>query len=568
MKNGSVMSQLDKIKITLDGIGQLLKVNKLEVPKYQRDYAWEEKHVVDFYEDIATAIRNSESEYFIGSIVVKTNAKGRAEVVDGQQRLATTTILINLIKEIFESREDKKRAFKIENDYLMSQDLRTEEEVPHFILNQTDREFFTQTILGASEKTEKNNQTTQKSSHVRLLKAKSLLRQKINFALQASDNDPNFLIDWIEYLAHNVRVIWVEVPDYSNAFTIFETLNDRGLDLAISDLLKNYLFHKSGSVIEKTQRNWLSMSSVLEAAESDSIVVPYIKYLWSSYHGNVREKDLYKSIKNKIRSKQAASEFASTLARNATLYVAILFSDHHFWSDYSDSTREAIRTINLLGMVQIRPLLLSILVSFEKKEIEKTISAMVSIITRLIVTGTLSSGVFEKQFSINAMKVRKKEIVSLKDLLDSLKTILPGDNLFEEEFKKFTVSKSSLAKYLLSTIENHMRNKSGAELVPNTNAAIVNLEHILPKKLSEDWAQISEEEHKMYCRRLGNQTLLNSKKNSKLGNISFQKKKRVYQSSEFIITKQIADSYDSWTSEEIKDRQNLFAKYAVQCWKL
>jgi len=92
------MSQLDKIKITLDGIGQLLKINKLQVPKYQRYYAWEEKHVTDLLDDISSAMRNGEEEYFIGSIVVKKNIDNRSEVVDGQQRLATITILINSIK--------------------------------------------------------------------------------------------------------------------------------------------------------------------------------------------------------------------------------------------------------------------------------------------------------------------------------------------------------------------------------------------------------------------------------------------------------------------------------------
>ena len=405
------MSQLDKIKISLDGIGQLLKVNKLEVPKYQRDYAWEEKHVRDFFEDISSSIRNNEPEYFVGSIVVKTNQTGRAEVVDGQQRLATTTILINSIKEIFEEQKNLKRAFKISNDYIMSQDLRTEEDVPHLILNQTDREFFTNSILSNIPLDRPSNQ---KSSHTKLLDARNLIRDKVRLVVEAANNDTEILIDWIEYLSQKVRVIWVEVPDYSNAFTIFETLNDRGLDLAISDLLKNYLFHKSGTAIEKTQQNWLSMTSVLEAAENDSIIVPYIKYLWSSFHGNVREKDLYNQIKERIKSKQAATEFADKLAKNSTLYVAILFSDHNFWSEYSDSTRENIRTINLLGMVQIRPLLLSVLVSFPKKETENTIQSLVCVIVRLLVTGTLSSGVFERQFSISAMCVASDQFGSFE----------------------------------------------------------------------------------------------------------------------------------------------------------
>lgn len=58
---------------------------------------------------------------------------------------------------------------------------------------------------------------------------------------------------WLDYLETNLKVIVVTAPDDSNAFVIFETLNDRGLELAISDLLKNYLFHKSGEKIEGNQ---------------------------------------------------------------------------------------------------------------------------------------------------------------------------------------------------------------------------------------------------------------------------------------------------------------------------
>lgn len=559
------MSQLDKIKISLEGIGQLLKVNKLEVPKYQRDYAWEEKHVEDFFGDVSNAIRNNEPEYFVGSIVVKTNQTGRAEVVDGQQRLATTTILINAIKDIFEEQKDDKRATQISNDYIMSRDLRTEEVVPHLILNQTDRDYFTKTILGDAG----SSRTTKlKLSHSKLLCAKQILSEKIKTIFSASNNDYEVLIDWIEYLSQKVRVIWVEVPDYSNAFTIFETLNDRGLDLAISDLLKNYLFHKSGNSIEKTQQNWLSMASVLEAAEDESIIVPYIKYLWSSFNGNVREKELYNEIKNKLKSKQSATDFANNLATNSTLYVAILFSDHNYWSSYSDATRDNIKTINLLGMVQVRPILLSILTSFNKKEIENSIKSLVSIIVRLLVTGTLSSGVFERQFSISAMKVRENEITNIKELISSLKPILPGDKSFGEGFEKFNVSKSTLSKYLLSTLENHMRNNTGAELVPNTDASIVNLEHILPKTLTDDWSQFSEEDHKTYVKRLGNQTLLSAKSNSKLGNMSYFDKKNVYDKSDFLITKSISDTYKNWTVEDIQKRQNKFAEIALKCWPL
>jgi uncharacterized protein with ParB-like and HNH nuclease domain len=461
------MSQLDKISISLKGIGQYLKLKGLIVPKYQRDYAWEEKHVNDLLLDISNAIQNEEKEYFIGSIVVKNNENERSEVVDGQQRLATITILINCIKSIFEKEGNDRKAFQISNDFLMTHELRTDEDVPRLILNDNDHNFFFLHVLNNNPIVSTKKEFRQ--SHQKLLDAKQIIELKLSQILTANNQNSDILIDWVEYIETRVKVIWVEVPDYANAFTIFETLNDRGLDLAISDLLKNYLFHKAASSINLAQQNWLTMVSVLESADNNSTVVPYIKYLWASYYGNVREKELYTKIKDTVKTKSKALEFSNQLSDNSNLYTALLYSDHNYWSEFSTATRRNIRTINELGMVQIRPLLLSMLPKFDKKETEKSLQSLVSLIVRLTVSGTLSSGIFERQFSITAMKTRNEEIRNQNELLESLKTIIPSDERFKEAFQTFTISNSTIAKFLLSTIENYRRNHEGSDLIPNND---------------------------------------------------------------------------------------------------
>ncbi|RZK04092.1 MAG: DUF262 domain-containing protein [Flavobacterium sp.] len=538
------MSELDKIRITLNGVGHFLNAFKLQVPKYQRNYAWEERHVKDLFQDISNSIYNDEKEYFIGSIVVKSNKDDREEVVDGQQRLVTITILLVAIRNYFKSIDDHKRAWKISNDYLISQDLRTEDEVPHFILNQNDHDFFVEHILNENAQPLKSTKYI-KPSHKRLYDAYQLAHEKV-LEVVGTSSDAKKLADWVEYIKRDVRVILVEVPDYSNAFTIFETLNDRGLDLAISDLLKNFIFHKSNNSIDKAQANWIAMTSVLESAVDESIIVPYIRYLWSSMYGNVREKELYEKIKLKLKSKAAAVEFSNQLADNSSLYLAILHSDHSFWTAYGTTTRNNIRTINQLGMVQVRPMLLSLLVTFDKKETAMAIDAIVSIIVRLLISGTLSSGIFETNFSNAAMKIRNKEITNTKQLTDFLRHIIPDDIKFKEEFSKANVSKSSLAKYYLTTIENFKRKQSSKtlDLVPNNDEAAVNVEHILPKTFSSDWKPFSIEEHRFFANRLGNQTLLSSTVNSVVGNKDFQTKRGVFKNSEFIITKELSAFQD------------------------
>lgn len=100
------MSQIQQLNISLEGIGAVLKSRRFRVPAYQRSYAWEVDHVDALLEDIREAISNKEREYFLGSIVVTADESGRFEVVDGQQRLTTISLVLAAIKEIFYLDED------------------------------------------------------------------------------------------------------------------------------------------------------------------------------------------------------------------------------------------------------------------------------------------------------------------------------------------------------------------------------------------------------------------------------------------------------------------------------
>jgi uncharacterized protein with ParB-like and HNH nuclease domain len=83
-----------KIEFSSSGIGELLRRGRLRVPPNQRAYAWDEKYVLALLQDFSGAIKDPDEDYFLGTIVL-TGAKGEVpEVSDGQQRLATTTIIL------------------------------------------------------------------------------------------------------------------------------------------------------------------------------------------------------------------------------------------------------------------------------------------------------------------------------------------------------------------------------------------------------------------------------------------------------------------------------------------
>jgi hypothetical protein len=154
---------------------------------------------------------------------------------------------------------------------------------------------------------------------------------------KASKDEEEELHAWLDYLESNLKVIVVAAPDDSNAFVIFETLNDRGLDLAISDLLKNYLFLKSGDKIEETKNRWLSMVAILEGATDDPLIVTFLRQVAMSKYGLIREKELFQVVKRKVTSKKTHWNFRLN------------------FRPLRDSIPRCFRQIMIIGVSSIRP---------------------------------------------------------------------------------------------------------------------------------------------------------------------------------------------------------------------
>jgi hypothetical protein len=562
------MSELKEIKIDPEGLGHALADGQWAVPKYQRAYKWEDKQVSEFLYDIENAIQDKQLEYFVGSIVVAQVSPEKSEIVDGQQRLATASILLAGIRDYFIlDKNDKETADIIQDRYLFKKDLKTKESLPKLQLSDTDHEFFLKRIIDAPSSARKKCKPG-RESHKRLLEAQQITRSYILDITRNIKNPEDKLFERIAYLADKTRVIWVRVPDHQNAFTIFETLNDRGLDLAIADLLKNFLFHKAQGRITEVQQRWIEMFSMIETAANEETVKDYLRHHWSSNHGLTRERELYKSIKDKITTKNLAFTYAENLRQEARLFAAIRNSSHEFWNTYGTATRQHIYTVNdVLGMERITPLLLAILFSFAKKEVEKALKVIVCSGVRLIIAGGVA-GALERRYSDTAVKIRQKSVTTTKQLFTELKDLVPSDAEFEKEFGNARVSKGSLARYYLNVLERQAIGEAEPELVPNTNEAEINLEHVLPQNPTDGtWAKFDLDARSAFTNRIGNLALMKMSENSEAGVEEYADKKKRYAKSNYTLTKGIA-GYSNWTSTEIEARQKQLAILAVAAWPL
>jgi uncharacterized protein with ParB-like and HNH nuclease domain len=326
------MTESVQLGIDLAGIGKLLSARRLAVPIYQRSYAWKEEQVKELYNDVNDAYAKERKEYFLGSIVVSDSGNDRPEIVDGQQRLATITILIAAVRDYLLKNGDAGRAGVFEHDFLTSLDRRTMELTPHLRLNDVDHNFFLKRILRRPNEKERIEIEATRASHQRLDKAAQIAAEHVKFITETSSTPIERLLGHIDHVEKNAQVIVVSVPDEANAFMIFETLNDRGLNLSVSDLLKNYLFRVAEDRISEAQLRWASMIGAMETVGDEELAVTYMRHLWSSKYGYTRAKELYSAITSRVNSKQGAIDLATELDTDARYYTALLNPNHELWT--------------------------------------------------------------------------------------------------------------------------------------------------------------------------------------------------------------------------------------------
>ena len=547
------------------GLARVIKGNRLQVPANQRNYAWEDAQVQQLLEDLSRAQHDDES-YFLGTVVTISRGGDVLEVVDGQQRLATTTLILVAVRDYLRTLDGEEVLVQsIEGDFLTIIDRKKREVVPRVRLNVEDNEFFAAILARADGGALPE---PKRASHERILAAyKRAVGHVGDIVAAASKSDHgDFLNDWVTFLDESATVVLLRVYDDANAYRMFETLNDRGLKTSQADLVKNHLFGAAGSRLDECQQRWAYMRGALEALEEDDVTIDFLRYAVIAMTGYKREADLYSTVKSLSKTEKQAVALATALDDMASVYAATLGSDHARWNDYPASARKALQVLNLLDIRPMRALVLAGAAKLGAAEAAKTFKLLAALGVRLLTASSTRSASVETPLAETARKVYAGEVVTAAGIKKELALITPSDSAFVDAMKTLKVANARLARYLLRSLE--LANSSDTEpyFIPN-DEEVINLEHVLPKRPDGNWDDWSEDDRRAFVSRLGNQALMRASDNSHLKSGSFEDKKVSFAKSPYALTSRIAEE-EVWTSAQVDARQEGLAALAPEAWPI
>ena len=545
-------------------VGEVLKGSLLyRVPAYQRDFAWTDEEIETIWEDLLRAFEEDQDEYFLGAIVLsRLNDEKVREVVDGQQRLVALSMLFGIISREWGRRDGKKRQMGVFRDYLGTEDRRTGDTNPKLTLNDNNDPTF-QKIVVQGEQLDSSYRQVLNHSNRLIVKAYGRLSKQVEDWLEDNQDQETALIDFEEYLADNTNLIVIDVDNNADAFTIFETLNDRGLDLAVADLVKNYLFSKSENRITQFQRAWGDISLLVGSEH----VTQFLRHYWlSRYAGVVRERDLYRALRQEVSGPRKAQKTMEELLASSSLYAALLNPESSTWSQYVPDARSYLEALITFSVTQYRPVALAAMETLDHSVVTSILRVLMITSFRYTVVSGLGTGNLERIYAAAALSIRNGECHSAKQLFSRIRQIYVDDNKFCADFSSRSFSKAPIARYVLGQINDHM--EEDLEHVVAESSGRITLEHIMPKNLGPEWGSIDQEKAEQTVDQIGNLTLLEKGKNRGIANAGFSEKcAKAFSQSSLHLNKELV-SLTSWTVDSIEQRSADLAKIAVHLWRV
>jgi hypothetical protein len=556
---------------------------KYKIPRYQRPYSWTKDEVSDLWNDL-----KDEETSFLGSFVFNYEFADKdnfIEVIDGQQRLITFTILSAVLRDLYRELKDEDKAILTQTKIIEFQDNITGKPTYRLKCGDTLKKFFEENIQSFKART--LSSTPYRKEERRVKENYEYLREQISGELEQI-TEKSKKIDYLDLLKKklaDLRIIWIRIDNDEDAYSIFETVNARGADLTAADLLKNHLFskiHSNEDGIDLAKEKWLNIENSVESVKALS-VSKLIRYHWLSKYSFVSEKKLYKEIKKTITDPMA---FLDELEKSADYYSKMMSGDANarVWQDEVDDRRsgikifDALQGLKVMGITQSFPLLLCLLANRERIGMDLSPTFKIIENYHFVYSAICKQpgNKVEKVYFQTAKKIQEAlQLKTRKQIQGRVQSILaefkdslevPNKDFFIEKFMDIEYKNYPLVVYILSNIE---KTKGGTD-EQIVNFAKVNIEHILPKDPAE-W-NLTKKDIKEYVDNLGNLTLISERINGSMGNQSLKEKLGWLKKSKLHLNHELVkklESTNKWNKKEIDNRQREIAEFAHDIvWKI
>ncbi|MDI9588915.1 MAG: DUF262 domain-containing HNH endonuclease family protein [Acidobacteriota bacterium] len=557
--------QLDAKEIS---VGRLLNDGDYEfvIPEYQRPYAWGVEETVQLLSDLLGALEHdTDDPYFLGSIVlVKAPNNTRAEVIDGQQRLTTLTLLLSLLRDLATDDELRRDIHKLIEEPAVGWEDKAAR--PRLELRPRDSQFFLEYVQQQGSTLE----LVELSDNIPETDAQFGLRDNAKALYEELQGlTPELRKDLFRLIARRAFLVIVATPDLNSAYRIFSVLNARGLPLAPQDIFKSQII---GAIPEGQKQHyadrWERLEEELGRDEFGDLFL-YIRAIKARTRG-VKSllQEFPEQVLNAYLPDNGSDFMKEVLEPYAKADIRLNTQDFQGDSPLWKQVNNWLKRLAQLNNDDWRPPALWAIT--EHGEDPEFLVAFFSKLERLAAS----------------MLVRRVYATPRQQrYMDLLKQLADGHGLDSRSFGLTEIERAETLRsldgdiYLATRVHKYVLLRLDSVLADDPGASydhkIISVEHVLPQTIDPDsqWASnFTEEEAATWTHRLGNLLLLNRRKNSSAGNYDFDVKKEKYFKSGkgvavFALTTQVLGEPE-WTPSVIERRQKALLEILIKEWQL
>ncbi len=570
------------------------------VPDFQREYVWGEYHVEkllqdvydEFYGEDGTLSR--EGEYFIGSIVTFRDEEGIFQLIDGQQRLTTSYLVLCVIRDVLEALKEKPSESLIGQIASVSMDQSGNDLFRYrMVLQYEDSQNVLETIAGQTKKIEEIEIRTTSVDHI--INAYRTIRE----FLQANFNhNPAEIKKFAAAYTQRVKLIRIVTPSLSSALKLFETINDRGVGLNSMDLLKNLLFMRTQKdAYEKLKVKWKELIDALDQKCREKPLRFLRYFILSTYElpankREVREDEIYKWFADnqaKTGIDKDPIGFVRKLIQYAQAYANfvagknVLGHDNRYLQNIAKLSNQARQHFILLLAGQHLP----------ENLFDKLTQQIENLFFCYLITREPTKN-FERIFARWSAELRS--VITDEQLDQFIAKNIVADlanrsAAFDFAFRELASTRIQQyrLRYILARLSQYIDENALSKTIPLGNYySSVQIEHILPQWPRADVRNAFDrvEEYDAFKVKLGNLTLLEKSINASISNNPFSDKRKGYSQSHIYLTASLVIKttvgvdtqinratqdliqFEEWNSASILKRQEMLGQLARKVWEI